>query len=193
MNQTQSIEKDSKLLLLILSISYALYIVVAYDFITIYEIFVDLALFATLIGSIVYIFKVVIALAKTKHLPKKSTTLVTCAIAFCYLLTFGNRNGMFEGGKILDAAFLDDRSRMDLALYENGTYIIFSNWMFGEERFEGKYSLEGDTIKFLTTPVIDTDFIAQEAIIDRKEKKIYFRKNLDGSYMKDFYYFQIDF
>ncbi|MBD1396198.1 hypothetical protein H9Q13_03390 [Pontibacter sp. JH31] len=193
MNNTQSIEKDSKLLLLILSISYALYIVVAFDFITLYEIFVDLALFATLVGSIVYIFKVVIASAKTKHLPKKSTILITCAVAFCYFLTFGNRNGMFEGGKILDAAFLDDRSRIDIALYENGKYIIFSNWMFGEERFEGKYKLEGDTIKFLTTPVIDNDFIAQEAIIDRKEKKIYFRKNIDGNYIKDFYYFQIGF
>ena len=100
---------------------------------------------------------------------------------------------MFWGKKIIESAFLDDRSRMDLELYENGKYLIYSNWFFGENRFEGNYKLNGDTIIFAKTPVTDNDFIEQKIVIDRSEKKIYFRKGINESYDKSFYYFQIDF
>ena len=93
----------------------------------------------------------------------------------------------------MEAAFLDDRSRIDLALYKSGDYIIFSNWMFGEERFQGTYQIVNDTIIFNDHPVVDNDFVARKILIDKEKKRIYFTKDKNGNYKKDFYYFQIDF
>jgi len=104
---------------------------------------------------------------------------------YCY------KNGFFWGKKIIEAAFLDDRSRMDLTLYENGHFLISSNWLVGVETFTGKYHINGDTIEFTKYPIVDNDFVAKRII--RKDKKIYFRLNDSFNYDTTFYYFQIDF
>lgn len=103
------------------------------------------------------------------------------------------RNGKFKGKEIINGAFLDERSRIDMSLYENGEFIIFSNWMFGEERFQGNYKIEGDTVTFENYPVIDNNFIAKKIIIDREESRIYFFRNKEGIYDTTFFYFQIDY
>ena len=193
MRHINDVKRKAILLLFLLCISYALYLLVAFDFVPTYEIFADLALFFTLQGSLGLLFLIVANTYKTKVFLNTTLSLLICAITFCFIITFGYRNGWFEGQMVMDAAFLDDRSRMDLELYKNGKYIIYSNWLFGEERFEGEYTMQGDTIKFATTPVTDNDFIAQKVLIDRKENRIYFHKLSDGQYEKDFYYFQIDF
>ncbi|NEU08627.1 hypothetical protein GZH53_09920 [Flavihumibacter sp. R14] len=119
--------------------------------------------------------------------------VIFTAFLIAFTTTYGERNGMLWGKEIIDSAFIDDRSRMDLTLYENGKFLIYSNWLFGEDRFEGTYKLNGDTIIFDKFPVTDNDFIGQKIIIDRTERKIYFRKGKDGNYDKSFYYFQIGF
>ena len=101
------------------------------------------------------------------------------------------RNGGFWGNKIIEGVFIDDRSRMDLTCFENGHYIIYSNWLFGAETFTGKYSLHGDTIEFNTYPVVDNDFVSKKIIW--KGNKIYFTQDKSGNYDTTFYYFQIDF
>ena len=106
-------------------------------------------------------------------------------------LNYLYRNGFFWGKKIIEATFLDDRSRMDLTLFENGNYLINSNWLFGEESFTGTYKMKNDTIEFINYPVTDNDFIAKKNIIYRD--KIYFRQDNSGHYDTTFYYFQIDF
>jgi len=80
---------------------------------------------------------------------------------------------------------------MDLTLFENGRYLIKSNWLFGEETFTGKYQMKGDTIEFEKYPVIENDAVAKRII--RKNNKIYFNLNNQGKYDTTFYYFQIDF
>ncbi|MEI7508035.1 MAG: hypothetical protein WCJ62_01055 [Flavobacterium sp.] len=109
-----------------------------------------------------------------------------------FTLIYNYRNGAFFGTKYLTGTFLDERSRMDIILYKNGKYIIFSNWLFGEDRFEGNYKVDNDTILFEKYPIIDNDFISQKIVINKVEKKIYFRKNKNGNYNKDFYYFKIE-
>lgn len=111
--------------------------------------------------------------------------IVSMPLNYCY------RNGLFWGKKIIEAAFIDDRSRMDLTLYKNGNFLINSNWLFGDETFTGKYQIKGDTIEFTKYPVVDNDFVAKKII--RKNKKIYFRLNNPSNYDTTFYYFQIDF
>lgn len=126
-------------------------------------------------------------------MPKAITTVALASVAITSVLLFGYRSGWFWGNRILNAAFIDERSRMDLELYQNGKFIIASNWFFGEERFEGTYKISSDTIIFDKYPVVDNDFIAKEIIINRPAKKVYFRKDADGKYDTSFYYFQIDF
>ena len=119
-------------------------------------------------------------------------TLISCIILMvCMPLNYCYSNGFFWGKKIIEAAFLDDRSRMDLTLYENEHFIINSKWLFGDKTFTGKYHIKGDTIEFTKFPVIDNDFVAKTII--RKDKKIYFRLNDPLNYDTTFYYFQINF
>jgi hypothetical protein len=101
------------------------------------------------------------------------------------------QNGGFWGKKVLESAFIDERSRMNLTLFENGKYQIVSNWLIGQESFTGNYKIYKDTIEFEEYPVIDNDFISKKIII--KNNKIYFRLDNFGKYDTTFYYFQIDY
>ena len=186
------IEKLSIILLILLGGSYVLYLVEINDLLLMYEIFIDIPLILLLGGSIVVFVKLLILATKQKRLPNKFIALGTLVIIILFLLTYGVRNGAFYGEKIIDSAFLDDRSRIDLTLYENGKYTIFSNWLFGEERFQGTYKIKGDTIYFDNYP-LKNNFIAKKIVINKKEKKIYFKKNKNGKYDRSFYYFQIDY
>lgn len=176
-----------------LTLSYALYLVEISDILQFYEIFIFLPIAITLIWSTGLVILIIIKIRETKQQPNLLPVLLTMVIILGYSLHFGSRNGLFDGEKVLDGAFLDDRSRMDLTLYSNGKYTIYSNWLFGGERFEGRYELKGDTIIFKNYPVVDTDFVAQKIIIDKEGGRIYFRKLSDGAYDKDFYFFQIGF
>ena len=95
-------------------------------------------------------------------------------------LNYYYRNGGFWGKKIIEAAFVDDRSRMDLTLFKNGHFIITSNWMIGAGTFTGTYQMRNDTIEFDNHPVVDNDFVAKKIII--KNKKTYFRQSKFGYY-----------
>jgi hypothetical protein len=187
-------ELNRKVLFLLLgtTVSLILYIIVIKEWFVIYEIFFDIPLFLMSIGSFGLLLIIIIEVFKKKVLPQIFLMIAFIIVASIYFAIYSHRNGLFWG-KRLDAAFIDDRSRMDLILFNNDRYIIYSNWLFGEERFEGKYKIKGDTLIFQTSPVIDNDFINEKAIINYKEKKIYFHKDKDGNYDRDFYYFQIDF
>lgn len=191
--KTPSVNLYAYLLVFTLTLSYSLYLVEINDILLYYEIFISLAIAITLIWSISIVVLIVIRIRETKQLPYWLPISLSLFILVAYSLHFGSRNGLFDGEKVLDGAFLDDRSRMDLALYSNGKYTIYSNWLFGEQRFEGRYELKGDTIIFKNYPVIDTDFVADKIIIDREKERIYFRRFEDGTYEEDFYYFQIGF
>lgn len=113
-------------------------------------------------------------------------------ILFCTIpITEYFRRKDFSGEKKLEAAFIDDRSRMDLTLFKNGKYLIKSNWLFGMEEFKGDYILNKDTIEFKKYPLVENDLLAKKIIM--KKDKIFFRRNKNGEYDTTFYYFQIDF
>jgi hypothetical protein len=102
-----------------------------------------------------------------------------------------HQQGFFYGKKLLDATFLDERSRMDLALYSDGHYIIDSGWMFGSDRYSGTYRQDKESITFDEYPVVDNDFVAKT--ISKRGNKIYFFRDEQGQ-LKDtsFYYFRIN-
>lgn len=193
MQTTTEIDRRFNTLLLTSSISLGLYVISISDWLLPYEFFIDLLLIVTLVGSMALLVSIIIESVNLRHFPKAVTTLAFVLVATTFVLLYGYRNGWFWGRSIIDGAFIDDRSRMDLELYQNGRFMIYSNWLFGEERYEGTYKLKGDTIIFDKYPVRENDFIAKEIIIDRPEKKIYFKKDTAGNYEKSFYYFQIDY
>jgi len=187
------LQKYFNISILFFAISFAFYIIDIYDWFLDSEIFIDLASLLTASGFLLFLIFTIIQIKKTHHLPSKLSILILIMLLTGSVGIYGSRNGMFWGKKIISSRFQDDMSGMDLDLYENGKYTIYSNWMLGENRFEGNYILNGDTIIFTRTPVVENDFIEQKIVIDRLAKKIYFRKEQDGSYDKSFYYFQIDF
>ena len=120
--------------------------------------------------------------------PNKIKLTIICLLLCGSLGVYTNFNGGFWGGKILSAEFLDDRSAMRLRLFQNGKYILVSDWMFGDTRSEGNYHMEADTIYFEGYPLPDSDFVPQKILIQKD--KIYFGLLPDGQYEKSFYYFR---
>lgn len=193
MRKENQIQRNWNILLLLLGTSFGLYIIVAYDYIMKYEIFFGFPLLLTLLGSIGLFFVSITFSIKHKQLPSLTTIIIFTILTTSYILAYGDRNGLFWGKKIIEAAFIDDRSRVDLSLYKNGKFTIFSNWFFGEQRFEGTYKMNGDTIIFNKCQVVDNGLVSKEIIIDKQKNRIYFNKDKEGKYDTRFYYFQIDF
>jgi len=72
----------------------------------------------------------------------------------------------------LSAILDDDRSYLELRLRKDNTFEMISNYMFGEDIYEGEYKLSGNKIIFLHKPydndfIPDTVYIIQDKIILR--------------------------
>ena len=179
------------ILTIILCIALVLYLIKSLDFFLSFSIFIDIVIIFLLLCLVTLFPYVLYLFIKEKQLPSIITVVIFFLIISSYILIERNSIELFLGKKVLEASFLDDRSRMDLTLYENKKYVIHSNWMFGSENFTGKYNMHGDTIEFEKYPVTDNNFIAKTII--RRGCKIYFFINKKGLYDTDFYYFKIDF
>ena len=73
---------------------------------------------------------------------------------------------------VLSAILDDDRSYLELRLRKNNTFEMISNYMFGEDIYEGEYKLSGNKIIFLQKPydndfIPDTVYIIQDKIVLR--------------------------
>ncbi|GGK80548.1 hypothetical protein ACD591_09970 [Rufibacter glacialis] len=193
MDKFEKAKANARLLLILLAVSYALYLIVALDLFMTYEIFVGLAMLLALMASVALFLTIASESGLVGIKSGGKALAASAALAASFALTFAYRNGLLWGTPVLDAAFIDDRSRMDLELYKNGKYLLLSGWMFGEERFSGTYTMEGDRVIFGEYPIAGSDFIPRELLVDKKEKRIYFSKKVDGIYDSSYYYFQIDF
>jgi|GEM_PF-3414473 len=174
-------------------LSFCFYTIEINDWLLPYELILDLLLLSSAIAALGLLSLTIIKTVKIRKLPPLIPLLFFLGVLSIYFFTYGNRNGFFWGKQILNAAFIDDRSRIDLELYENGSYFIYYNWLFAEKRFEGTYQLNQDTIIFHKPKVIDNEFISQKIVIDSSNKRIYFKKDHHGNYDKSFYFFQIGF
>jgi hypothetical protein len=186
-----TIRRNFNFLLLAVIVAFGLYIIEIFDLIAMYEIFISIPLSIIILGSLVLFVITIIEIYKLKRLPNTLSILLFLIIILCWSTIYVKRNGFFWH-KFIVASFIDDFSRTDITMYSNGKYIIFDNWLFGEQRYEGNYKMKGDTIVFKKIPVTDNNFISKEIILDRMNNRIYFRKDENGNYDKSFYYFQID-
>ena len=168
-----------------------LYFILSYDLFSAYDIFLFIFFIVCVIETISFFIKAIKICIYSKIFPSKWLLITFLFFSISIPLNYCYRNGLFWGKKVIEAAFLDDRSRMDLTLFENGHFLINSSWLFGDETFTGKYLLHGDTIEFTKYPVIINDLIEKKIV--RKNNRIYFRKDNVGNYDTTFYYFQIDF
>lgn len=173
-------------------VSLGLYLVLISDWVLAYELLVGLFLIITAFASILLLVFFLVESIKYRQLPSNSSVFIFILILITYAVIYGYRNGFFWGEKIVTAVFIDDRNRVELELFKNGKFLIYSNWFFGEERFEGIYKLHGDTVVFSNDPMGGNNFISQKILMNTYEKKIYFQRKNDGSYDKSFYYFQMN-
>ncbi|WP_143961210.1 hypothetical protein [Litoribacter populi] len=185
-------EKVLKALIFVTVGALVLYLMVIQDWLGAFSFLIFLPLAFLSIGAVALFLMLIVTGIKEVKLPDFKLLSILFISGGLFLGIYGFRNGLFWN-KSLEAAFIDERSRMDLMLFENGNYIIFANWFLGEERFEGKYEIRGDTLVFKKSPVTDNDFINTESIIDYNAGKIYFKKGKDGEYDTTYYYFQINF
>lgn len=126
------------------------------------------------------------SLAERRRLP---VGLLAAVLGLAALtgLSYAWRSGAFYGRKVLTAVFLDDLSRLDLALYQDGHYLLESGWMFGSERFAGRYTLRGDSVVF-DAPVLAPELV--DLVLVRRGRRLYFHRQ--GAFTDtSFYYFRI--
>jgi predicted acylesterase/phospholipase RssA len=121
-----------------------------------------------------------------KQSPSRKIQISAIIIIACTTLLLLYRNGFFYGRKLIDATFLDDLSREDLALFQDGHYILKSGWILGEETFTGTYKRNDSILIFDNYPKGSNDFISKSMII--KGNRIYFRDNNTDT---SFYHFKI--
>ncbi|WP_143961319.1 hypothetical protein [Litoribacter populi] len=183
-------EKVLKTLIFVTLGALGLYLVVIQDWLGAFSFLIYLPLAFLSIGAVALFIMLIVTGFKEVKLPDFKLLSILFISGGLFLGIYGVRIGLFWN-KTLEAVFIDERSRMDLMLFENGTYIIFANWLLGEERFGGRYEIRGDTLHFKKSPVTDNNFINTESIIDYKAGKIYFRKGKDGEYDTTYYYFKI--
>ena len=180
-----------KNLLIVTAITTITFFVISYDFFLSIDLYLYLLLLIGIIITLIFFVIAINTIFTFKQLPSKWLIIFPVILIISMPLNYCYNNGVFWGKKIIEAAFLDDRSRMDLTLFENGHFLINSNWLFGNESFHGTYHLHSDTIVFNHYPVVDNDFVSKKIV--RKNSKIYFRQDNLGAYDTSFYYFQIDF
>lgn len=148
------------------------------DSYTIFPIFI--LFFATPLSLIILRDAIRISIRENQW-PKIYLSLIG-SVFFGLLIFYLFHEWDFLGTKVLKAEFIDDLSRVDLTLWENGKFRAESGYMFGGDRYEGNYRIEGNQIKFNKNPV-ENDFIPMTLSISGD--KIYFRED------SSFYYFKI--
>ncbi|RTQ46538.1 hypothetical protein EJV47_21540 [Hymenobacter gummosus] len=126
-----------------------------------------------------------LALSFTEHRPFPTRPLTAVlGLALLTGLCYGWYHGAFYGRQVLSGVFIDDFSRLDLVLYEDGHYLIEEGWILGSERFAGRYTRSGDSLIFdnysFTGPK------APNHVLTRRGSRLYF-PSADTS----FYHFQI--
>jgi hypothetical protein len=131
---------------------------------------------------LIQVCKAVYYSIKEKQLNKIHSLLTFCLILLASILYF-YEEGYFWGQQVLKAEFIDERSRIDLILWENGKFKALDGWLFGIDAHKGNYNFINGTIKFDRFP-IERDFIPKE--LKLTDDKIYFSSR-DSS----FYFFQI--
>ena len=165
----------------------ALILINSFDIVTIYQFIVFLLIIVAIIFLAVFIKNAIKNHMETKQLPSRIIQILAIFIITCTTLLLLYRHGAFYGSKVIDATFLDDRSREDLALFEDGHYILKSGWMLGEELFTGTYERNDSIITLNKYPGPDNNFITKSMTI--KGSRIYFQDNTTDS---SFYHFKIN-
>lgn len=183
-------QKHFNISIALFTISFGLYLT------EIYDIFLNFEIITTLLGILLLFVAIglfiasIIRFIHEKQSPNKITLILSTTLAISFSIIYSYREGYLTEKIFIKAKFIDDRSRIDIKFYKSGKYVIYSNWLFGEERFEGTYKLKKDTIEFNNYPLMENDLIAQKVILIKD--KIYFKKDNKNEYDKSFYYFQIE-
>lgn len=129
---------------------------------------------------------ITVILVIKEGIKKNKLTSTTHALSLFLILLFILYNSEFlKSKKVLDASLIDDLSRIDLALRENGKFETTISGMFGySEKIRGKYLIKKDSIIFLDKPY-SNDFIPDTVIIDRNKSAIFFKKKRNGEFSKE--------
>jgi hypothetical protein len=86
---------------------------------------------------------------------------------------------IFKSKIVLSGTLKDDLYHYTLILRDDGTCENNVNGFLGfEEKYNGKYKMDGDTIIFSKKPY-DNDFLPDTLYLNKKEKAIFLNKNSD--------------
>lgn len=134
---------------------------------------------------IFYIISIFITLNKIASKGIKSNKIIFGAHVFFVLFIFSNyllESDLLKSKRIFTGTMKDDLAHYTLIFREDGTC---ENHLIGflgfEQKFNGKYSLKGDTIIFLKKPY-DNDFLPDTLLLDLKQKAIFTHKNKLGNF-----------
>lgn len=148
-------------------------------------------LLANIVANILFIYSAITKSISRHRVPPIWIVILIITAILSIPLNSCYQNGLFFGKKTLEASFVDEYRNMDLVLYNNSRYIIFSKkWTIAAETFSGSCSIHGDTIVFDKEPIPGKHLISKNVI--REGNRIYFNQSNAGEYNKTFYFFLIE-
>jgi len=137
--------------------------------------------------SFLYLMTLFITIVKVIEggFKKNKLTSITHALGMVVIFSFIlYHSELFKSKKELDSSLIDDLSRIDLILRENGRFETNSSSLFGTTvSIRGKYLIKNDTIIFLDKPYTN-DFIPDTVVIDRDKNAIFFNKKENGEFSR---------
>ncbi|TKG97322.1 hypothetical protein EYV94_02510 [Puteibacter caeruleilacunae] len=155
--------------------------------------FGGLILFSVVFGYIivpfllVYLYSIIDVLIGFRYGLKRNRTKIfahACVI-FTILLIYIDTSETFKSRVIYSCELIDDLSRFDLKLRENGRFDNTVSGMFGYyEDYSGRYIQEGDYIIFKDRPY-DNDFLPDTMLLDTTQNALFITRKKDGSFNKE--------
>jgi len=92
------------------------------------------------------------------------------------------RSDLLKSRSIIEAALIEDLSRIDLIIRADGTFDCKSTGMFGvEEQKSGKYKIVDDKLIFDDSPY-SVNFIPDTVLISIADSAIFIEKMKSGEY-----------
>ena len=87
---------------------------------------------------------------------------------------------------VISATLNDDLYHYTLVFRENGICENNITGMFGfQEKFEGEYTMNGDTIILTKIPYDNDNFLPDTLLIDNKDNALYFIKDQNGNFKRE--------
>jgi hypothetical protein len=189
-SRTQNIVSHHRLIYLLILLLFAVTLSFA-DILHEYEIISNCLIVFFIMLGIIYLSIFIVDVIRRQV--SISQTLIVLSLILVLFFEWGWYSGIFNGTPIGKMYSIGERGRKDIKLYSSGKFLLFDGWIFGEERFEGSFEINGNSIMF-------NQFLSggglvdhQKMFIDKTQMILYYSLNDSIPVPSGFHTFKIEY